>query len=94
MPQHTTVALIDGEWTVTGRRGNVLATYPNEHAARRAIADDKTPTERAAAFGDATLATTKTAAYEAALLARLDAGLPLSRADAKTARSLRPKQKS
>lgn len=90
MAQHTTVQQIEtGEWAVVGKRGSVIATYATECAARRAIADDKTPAERAAAFGDTTIASTRGPTYEAELVRRLDAGLPLSKSDAKLARRLR-----
>lgn len=92
MSKHCSVArLPNGRWAVCGRRGEVLADYPTEHAAQRAIADDKTPAERARAFGNYDRQGAQTA-YEAELLHRLETGLPLSRSDAKAARQIRRRQ--
>lgn len=90
MAQHTTIRQARaGEWAVVGKRGNVISTYATEYAAERAIAAEKTSAERAAAFGDPTIASTRGPAYEAELVQRLNQGLPLSKCDARLARKLR-----
>jgi hypothetical protein len=91
MPTHTAVKQISGEeWAVVGRVDDrVIATYPTEHAANRAIADDKTPAERAAAFGDATYSAEKmTYSREDEVMRRFEAGLPLPVSDTKLAKRL------